>query len=127
MKIEEVVNRATSDEGFAKQLAKQARSAHSAGVHSKEWRRYMELFAENSEELALLTPDASMELGIKWTTITTTTTLTTLSTAACATTTTTGTTTTTTDAPKYCDDEPPSVPPNSAIGAYKSDKNTFKK
>jgi hypothetical protein len=117
MKIEEVIDRATSDERFAEQLSRQARSAQSAGLYSEEWREYMELFAENSDELALLTPHASQELGIKWTTITTLTTLTTTTTAGCATTTTTGTTTTTTDAPKYCDDEPPKVP--KAIGAYK--------
>ncbi len=113
MKIEEVVGRATTDESFARELSQRARSAQSAGVHSEEWREYMTLFAESSEELALLTPDASEALGIKWTTITTVTTLTTTTTAACATTTTTGTTTTTTDAPKYCKPKG-----SKAIGAF---------
>jgi hypothetical protein len=95
MDIEDIINRAVTDEAFARELSSQAAAAAGAGIHSEAWREYVSRFADTPEELEELIPPVDA-LRIRWTTITT---LTTLTTAGCATTT---TTTTTTEVPKLC-------------------------
>lgn len=96
MDVEEIINRAVTDEAFASDLGRQAAAAAAAGLYSETWKDYASQFADTPEELEALTPPADA-LRIRWTTITT---LTTVTTAGCATTT---TTTTTTEVPKFCD------------------------
>jgi hypothetical protein len=95
MDVEDLINRAVTDEAFASELAKQATAASRAGIHSETWREYVSQFADTPEELEDLVPPKNA-VAIKWTTITTTTTITSV---GCYTTT---TTTTTTEVPKLC-------------------------
>jgi hypothetical protein len=95
MDVEDIVNRAVTDEAFASELGRQAAAAAGAGIHSEAWREYVGQFADTPEELEELIPPENA-VGIKWTTITT---ITTVTTVGCYTTT---TTTTTTEVPRLC-------------------------
>jgi hypothetical protein len=95
MDIEQLINRAVTDEEFASELGRQAAATAAAGIYSDEWKDYVSRFADTPEELEELIPPENAA-RIRWTTITT---LTTVTTAGCATTT---TTTTTTEVPKLC-------------------------
>ena len=85
MKLMKVVERAITDEDYAKKLKAKAEAAYKAGVGTDEWTELMKEFAENPKELARLRRPGShygpsgwsgTTTGTRAATITTTTTTT---------------------------------------------------
>lgn len=92
MRFSEVATRAAKDSEFLREIQEAANRAGLDGIGSEAWLKLASYFAENEEELALLTPsvesfipgqlntDATVtsllqtNTGITWTTTTTTTT-----------------------------------------------------
>jgi hypothetical protein len=100
MKIQEVIDRATTDPLFAAELAGKVGAAARSGtsresIHGDAWNAALAVFAEDPDELARMV-GASDEVGSPWWTTTITTTTLTTTTVFCTTTTTTSVTTITT-------------------------------
>jgi|GEM_PF-3471744 hypothetical protein len=99
MKLQEIIERAQTDESFASRLKAQATRAGQAGVGTDAWEELMRNFAENPDELAQLKVLRGEVGGVAFNTTTTTTVTTFTTTVACTVTTFTTTTTVTTDLP----------------------------
>ncbi|MCU7679190.1 hypothetical protein [Bacillus thuringiensis] len=93
MDINEIIERAITDEEFANKLRSTAQQAANKGIDSPEWDELMAYFNISPETLARMKAEESSDMMPRTTTTSTTTTTTTMSTVVCTTTTITTTTT----------------------------------